>query len=71
MLSYCLKCRRNTERKNPKDVKTKNQRTTLLSLCAVLDSKKSEFIKEQETSGLWSSLGIRKLLSKIPLWGSL
>ena len=52
MLSYCLKCRRNTERKNSKDVKTKNQRITLLSLCAVLDSKKSEFIKEQETIGL-------------------
>ena len=40
MLSYCLKCRKNTENKNPKFVKTKNERTMLLSKCAVCDSKK-------------------------------
>ena len=38
----------------------------LLSKCAVGDSKKSRFIKEQETSGLLSSLGIKAPLSKIP-----
>ena len=27
MLSYCLKCRKNTESKNPKVVETKNERT--------------------------------------------
>ena len=31
----------------------------LLSKCAVYDSKKSRFIKEQEASGLLSSLGIK------------
>ena len=31
----------------------------LLSKCAVCDSKKSRFIKEQEVSGLLSSLGIK------------
>ena len=31
------------------------------------DSKKSKLIKEQETSRLLSSLGIKKPLSKIPL----
>ena len=56
MLSYCLKCRKNTESKNPKVVKTKNIRIMLLSKCAVCDSKKSKFIKEQEASGLLSSL---------------
>ena len=34
----------------------------LLSKCVVCDSKKSKFIKEQEASGLLSSLGI-----KVPL----
>ena len=41
----------------------------LLSKCAVCDSKKSKFIKEQESSGLLISLGITTPLSKIPLVG--
>ena len=57
MLSYCLKCRKNTESKNTKVVKTKNGRIMLLSKCG----------KEQEASGLLSSLGIITTLSKIPL----
>ena len=31
MVSYCLKCGKNTENKNPKVVKTKNGRRMLLS----------------------------------------
>ena len=58
MLSYCLKCRKNTESKNPKVVKTKNGRAMLSSNCAVCGCKKSKFIKEQEASVLLSSLGI-------------
>ena len=38
----------------------------LLSKCAVCDSKKLKFIKEQEASGLSSILGIKTPLSKIP-----
>ena len=68
MLSYCLKCRKN---KNPKIPKTKSGRIMFLSKCAVCDSKKSKFIKEQEASGLLSSLGINTLLNKIPLLGPL
>ena len=45
MLSYCLKYRKNTENKNPKDVNTKNGRIMLLSKCAVCDSKDSKFIE--------------------------
>ena len=67
MSSYCLKCQKNTESKNPKVVRTKNGSIMLLSKCAVRDSKKSKFIKEQEASGLLSSLGIKTTLSKIPL----
>ena len=57
MLPYCLKCRKNTENKNPKVI-------ILLSKCVVCDSKKSKFSKEQEASGFLSSLGIRHLLIK-------
>ena len=71
MLSYCLKCRKNAKTKNPKVVKTKNGRIMLLSKCEVCDSKKSKFIKEQEASGLLSSLGIKTPLNKIPLLGPL
>ena len=71
MLSYCLKCRKNTESKNPNVVSTKNGRILLLSKCAVCDSKKSKFIKMQEARGLLSSLGIKTPLSKISLAGPL
>ena len=43
----------------------------LLSKCAVCDSKKSKFIKQQKASGLSSSLGTKTPLSKVPLVGSL
>ena len=71
MLSYCLKCRKNTESKNLKVVRAKNRRIMLLSKCAVCDSKKSKFIIEQEASGLLSSLGIKTSLNKILLLGPL
>ena len=67
MLSYCLKGREKTDSKNPKLVKTKNGRMMVSSNCAVCGSKKSRFIKEQGASGILSSLGLRKTLSKIPL----
>ena len=57
MLPYCLKCRKNTQNKNPKVI-------ILLSKCVVCDSKKSKFSKEQEANGFLSSLGIRHLLIK-------
>ena len=48
MLSYCLKCTKNTQNKNPEVVKTKNGRIMLLSECSVCNSKKSKFLKEKE-----------------------
>ena len=66
MLSYCLKCRKNTESKNPKVARSKNGRTILLSKCAMCDSKKSKFIKQLEASGLSSNLEIKTSVSKIP-----
>ena len=67
MLWYCLKCRKNTESENPKVAGTKNKTIMLLSKCAACYTKKSKFIKEQEGSGLLSSLGIKTPLSKISL----
>ena len=69
MSSYCFKCRKNTQNKNPEVVKTKNGRIMLLSKCSVCSSKKSKFLIEQESRGLLSSLGIRTTLSQIPLLG--
>ena len=56
-----MKCRKNTENKNPEVVKTINERITVLSKREVCDSKKPEFIKEQEVSGLLSTLGTKFL----------
>ena len=67
MLSYFLNYRKNTESKNPKVARIKNRRIMLLSKCAVFDTKKSNFIKQQEDSGFLSSLGIKTPFSKIPL----
>ena len=56
MPSYCLKCRKNTESKNPNVVKTENGRIMLLSKCAVCNSKKLKFINEEKATGLLSNL---------------
>ena len=71
MLSYCLKCRRNTESINPKVSKTTNGKTMILSTCAICGRKKSKFIKKQEAKGLLSNLGLRTPLNKIPLLGDI
>ena len=69
ILSYCLKCKNNTESINPKISATNNGKTMILSKCALCGSKKSKFIKKQEVKGLLSNLGIRTPLSKIPILG--
>ena len=71
MKSYCLNCRKNTENINPRVSKTTNGRTMVLSKCAICDSKKSRFVKNQEAKGLLSNLGIRTPLSKVPILGDI
>ena len=71
MKSYCLKCRKNTENINPRVSKTSNGRTMLLSKCAICGSKKSRFIKDQETKGLLNNLGVRTPLSKVSILGDI
>ena len=39
----------------------------ILSKCGIFNSKKSEFIKQQEAKVLLSKLGIKTPLSKIPI----
>ena len=71
MKSYCLKCRKDTENINPRVSKTSNNRTMLLSRCAICGNKKSRFIKNQEGKGLLSNLGVTKPLSKGPILGDI
>ena len=71
MLSYCFKCKRNTESINPKVSKTTNGKAIISSACAMCGSKKSKFIKEQEAKGLLGNLGLRTPLNKIPVLGDI
>ena len=47
MLLYCLKCRKNTQSKNPVVVKTKNRRIMLSPKLAVSDSKNIDLSKSK------------------------
>ena len=67
MKNYGVKCRANTDNIDPKMFRTKNNRLLMQSKCSVCKSKKSRFVKEQETKGLLSGLGIKALFSKVPL----
>ena len=58
MLSYCLNCRKNAEKKNPSFLQTKKRKIDVSSNCVVCVSKKSKLIKEQEVSGIIGSLAI-------------
>ena len=69
MKSYCLKCRKNTENINPEISSTSNGKAMILSKCAICDSKKSIFIKNQEAKGLLSNLGDRTPLRKVSILG--
>ena len=71
MLSYCLKCKKNTESIIPKVSKTTNGKAMILSTCAICGSKKSKCIREQEAKRLLSNLGLRTLLNKIPVLGDI
>ena len=43
----------------------------LLPNCAICNSKKPRFIKNQEAKGLWSTLGVKTPLSKVPILGDI
>ena len=67
MMTYCVKCRKDTENIDPKMVRIKNNRLIMQAKCPLCRIKKSRFVKEQEAKGLFSNLGIKTSLSRIPL----
>ena len=66
-----FKAQKNTEIINPRVLKTNNGKTMILSKCAICGGKKSKFIEKQEASRILSSVGIKTLLSKIPVLGDI
>ena len=68
MESNCLKYKKYTKNINPQVSSTSNGKLMILSKCAIRGSKKS--IKKQEAKRILSSLGVKTLLSKIPLLGN-
>ena len=71
MESYCLKCKKNTRNIDSKILSSTIGRAMMLSKCTICSSKKSRFIKNQETKGLLSNLGIKTLLGKVPILGNI
>ena len=55
MKTYCVSCRKNTENKDAKVIKTKIGRLQMRSHCSICGNKKSRFVKEQEAKGILSS----------------
>ena len=48
MLSYCLKCKKNTRSINPNVSKTINGKTIILSRCAICESKNQNLLKSSK-----------------------
>ena len=48
MLSYCLKCKKNTYSINPKVSATSNGRTMILSKCATCAVKNQNLLKKKK-----------------------
>ena len=51
MLTYCLKCKKDTKNVNSKVVKIKNGRTMLLLKCAVCSNKKIKIYERTRSKG--------------------
>ena len=54
MNTYCLSCKKDTKKIDPKIIKTKNNRKVMLSRCSICNNKKSTFVSEG--SGIFDSL---------------
>ena len=74
ILSKCTICgsKKSKFGENTKNIilqvsKAINSGTMTLSKCTICGDKKSKFIKTKEANGLLSNLGIRTLVSKIPI----
>ena len=67
MKTYCLKCKKDTEKLDSKIFRTKNSKLLMQSKCSDCKNKNSRFGKEQEAKELLSNLRINIPSSKIPL----
>ena len=70
MESYCLKCKKHTENRNPEVSSTSNGKI-MISKCAICKSKMSKFINKQEANGLLSKLSIKIPFNKLPMLGDI
>ena len=52
METYCFSCKKKTANENSSVKKSKQNRLTILSNCAVCRKKKSTFIKNQELDNI-------------------
>ena len=64
MVSNYSKRAEKTDSKHPKQKRNK-EKLMILSKCAICDTKKLRFIKEQKVSGLLSSLKTKTSLNQI------
>ena len=71
MKIYCVKCRKDIENIDQKMVRSKNNGLVMQSNSPVCGNEKTRFRKAQEATDLLSNLGIKTLLSKIPLLNDL
>ena len=65
--TYCLACRKYTKNNNSKVVRNRQNKLMMQSNCAICNSKKYRFIKEQQAMEILSNLGIKTPLSKVAL----
>ena len=70
MNTYCLSRKKDTRNIDPKIIKTKNNRKTMLSRCSICNNKKSTFISQG--SGIFDSLvyNTNRGRMKNALWNS-
>ena len=54
MQTYCVSCKKDTENKDAKIIKTKNGRLQMRSQCSICGNKESRVVKEQEAKGFLS-----------------
>ena len=65
MLSYCLKCRKNTESKNPKVVRNKKGRIMLLSNCVCAIVKNRNLLKNKKLVALHKKWSFQLRISSV------
>ena len=61
MHTYCVSCKKNTESKGAKVIKTRNGRLMLNSACSVCGNKKSRFIKKKKQKEFYLFWGLQHL----------